>query len=328
MTLSEVKKAFFNMEAGKTPGLDGLRAEFYRTFISEVGPRICEVLNDVFKKGKLSDTQRMGLITLLFKKKGSRADLANWRPISLLNVDYKILTKILANRMRLVLHKIIQTCSVTGQSILDNAHLLRNVQDYVDQKNLGAAFVSLDQQKAFDRVDWGYLRQVLENFELDPNFRRWVEILYTDINSAVLCNGNISQTFSLTRGVRQGCPLSPLMYILSLEPLGCAIRSDPKIHGIKLPGGTKANVSMYADDTTSILPDERSIQQSFKLVERYEHASVAKLNQQKTNGVFLRDIIKKINRVIFTFLWGHTTEYVNRVSMFLPPFKEVWGSWI
>ena len=241
-TSAAVSTAPFTLpsRSSKTPGLDGLPAEFYRTFISEVGPHICEVLNDVLKKGKLSDTQRMGLITLLFKKKGSRADLANWRPISLLNVDYKILTKILANRVRLVLPKIIhvdQTCSVAGRSILDNAHLLRNVQDYVDQKNLGAAFVSLDQQKAFDRVHWGYLRQVLENFGFGPNFRRWVEILYTDINSAVLCNGNISQTFSLTRGVRQGCPLSPLLYILSLEPLGCAIRSDPKIHGIKLPGG-------------------------------------------------------------------------------------------
>ena len=204
------------------------------------GGHICEVLNGVFEQGKLSNSQRTGLITLLFKEKGSRKDLANWRPISLMNVDYKILTKILANRVSLVLRKIInadQTCSVAGQSISDNGHLLRNVQDYVDQKNLGAAFVSLDQQKAFDRVDWGYLMQVLENFGFGPNFRKWVQIIYTDISSAVLCNGNISQTFSLTRGVRHGCPLSPLLYILALEPLGCAIRSDSKIHGIKLPGG-------------------------------------------------------------------------------------------
>ena len=104
----------------------------------------------------MSNSQQTGLITLLFMEKGSHEDLANWRPISLMNVDYKILTQILAKRVSLVLHKIInadQTCSVAGRSISDNGHLLRNVQDYVDQQNLGAAFVSLDQQKAFDRVD-------------------------------------------------------------------------------------------------------------------------------------------------------------------------------
>ena len=117
MTLSEIERALFDMEAGKTPGLDGLPAGGGG---GGADTHICEVLNGVFEKGKLSKSQQTGLITLLFKKKGSREDLANWRPISLMNVDCKILTKILANRVGLVLHTIInadQTCSVAGRSI-------------------------------------------------------------------------------------------------------------------------------------------------------------------------------------------------------------------
>ncbi len=290
VTLAEVGAALSSMEAGKSPGSDGLPAEFYRTFFNEIGQDICEVLDSIFQQGGMSASQKTGLITLLFKERGEREDLSNWRPISLLNVDYKIITKILATRLRRVLHKIVspdQTCSVAGRTILDNAHLLRNIQDYVDQKSMGAAFVSLDQQKAFDRVDWGYLQQVLEKFGFGPNFRKWVKIAYTDIKSSVICNGHISEPFSLSRGVRQGCPLSPLLYILALEPLGCALRADPNITGVKLPGGTEARVSMYADDTTLILSDDRSVTESFRVIERYERASGAKLNQQKSHGVYL-----------------------------------------
>jgi len=406
VTLAEIKRALFDMDIGKSPGSDGLPAEFYKTFFSDMGQDICDVVNTVFEQELLSPTQRNGLISLLYKNKGSRDELTNWRPISLLNVDYKIISKILATRMRQILYKIInidQTCSVAGRSISDNAHLLRNVQSYVDQKNLGAVFLSLDQQKAFDRVNWGYLQQVLEKFGFGPNFRKWVQILYTEINSSVICNGNISQSFSLSRGVRQGCPLSPLLYILSIEPLACAIRADPNIQGVILPGGTEVKISMYADDTTLILSNERSIKQSFVLVERYERASGAKLNQQKTNGVFLgrwkyklsgpvdiswvtsakiigfyfgyndpsrtvwdekisdirkaiaawensdlsmkgkvtvvnnfilsklwylaevipppKNRVKLINRLVFQFIWGMKTEYVNRETLHLLPSK-------
>ena len=133
------------------------------------------------------------------------------------------------------------------------------MQDSVDQKNVGAILVSLDQQKAFDRVNWEYLRQVLSHFGFGTNFCRWVDILYSNIYSRVDCNGFLSPTFQLARGVRHDCPMSPLLYILALEPLGCAIRADARIHGLKLPGGSEAKVSMYAYDTTLILTDDISV---------------------------------------------------------------------
>ena len=401
--LSEVKSALHGMDTGKSPGSDGLPAEFYRTFFKYIGQDVCDVLNSAFAEGELSSTQKTGLITLIHKK-GDRNELNNWRPISLLNVDYKILSKILSTRVRQILHSVInidQTCSVAGRSILDNAHLLRNIQDYAEQKNIGLALVSLDQQKAFDRVNRGYLRQVLDKFGFGNNFLQWFDTLHNGINSSVICNGNISEPFSITRGVRQGCPLSPLLYVLALEPLGCAIRADSTIHGVKLPGGSEAKISMYADDATLILSDDRSIKNSFKVIERFERASGAKLNQQKSQGLYLgrwrgrRDgpvnipwvdsakiightfgkdrhnlwenkiseiesavknwegkeltmkgrvavvntfilskiwflaevdpprgrEVKRINRLIFPFIWGHKGEFVGRATMCLPSSK-------
>ena len=106
-----------------------------------------------------------------------------------------------------------QSCAVPGRSIKDCIHMLRNSIDYVEQKNLTCAIISLDQSKAFDRFSHVYLRRVLEAFNFGPSFRRWVEILYTDIRSSVYVNGFISEAFPISRGVRQGCCLSPLLYV-------------------------------------------------------------------------------------------------------------------
>ena len=118
--------------------------------------------------------------------------LKNWRPISLLNIDYKIATKALSNHLRKVLPLILsedQTCGVSGLCIFENPFLLRDTIDYVRSKDISAAIVSLDQEKAFDRVNNGFLQRVFESFNFGPNFRRWVEVIYTDITSMVINNG-------------------------------------------------------------------------------------------------------------------------------------------
>ena len=326
ITLEETKRALFSMGTGKTPGSDGLPAEFYKEFFNVIGNDMCEVINDIFQQGQLSPSQRTGLITLIFKNKGSPEDLTNWRPISLLNVDYKIITKILASRVQKILASIIhenQTCSVTGRSISDNAHLLRNIQDYVDQKNLSTAFVSLDQQKAFDKVDWQYLQQILNSFHFGPNFCKWIQILYSNITSCIICNGHISEPFGLSRGVRQGCPLSPILYILAIEPLAAAIRADKRIRGLKLPAGVEVKLSMYADDATLILSDDRSIVKCFQLVNRYERASGASLNPQKTKGVFLGRHKYRLDGPV-DINWGTSVKIIGIPFGYGDSVKKAW----
>lgn len=142
----------------------------------------------------------------------------NWHPISLLNVNYKLCARALAGRLFKVIQYVIalgQTCGVLGRFIGENVALLRNVIEYADEFNLPLAILSLDQEKAFDGLDWPFLFSTLSSMGFGPNFISWVKFLYKDIRSAVLLNGHSSRSFKPSRGVRQSCPLSPSsMYLL------------------------------------------------------------------------------------------------------------------
>ena len=173
LTLAECYEALGQMASGKSPGADGLPVEFYRRFWGLLGRDLVETLNYSFIHGSLSDTQRLGIIRLLFKKDDPLL-LKNWRPISLLNMDYKICTKVLANRLRRVISIVLsedQTCGIPDRSIFENLFLIRDTIDFVNYKELSAAIISLDQEKAFDRVNHGFLHRVLERFNSGPQFQ-------------------------------------------------------------------------------------------------------------------------------------------------------------
>ena len=122
--------------------------------------------------------------------------LRTWRPISLLNIDYKIMTKVLSNRLRTVLPFIIntdQTGAVPGRSIAQSISLTRDIIDYCNHKDIGGAILSLDQAKAFDKISWSFMYKALEKFGFGPNFIAWIKLCYTDISSAVKVNGYLSE---------------------------------------------------------------------------------------------------------------------------------------
>ena len=269
------------MKKFKTPGLDGLPAEFYQCFWSKLGDDLVDVLNYSLFNGLFPESMRLALISLLFKK-GDRLDLKNWRPISLLNVDYKIGTKTLANRLKTVLPSILnedQTCGVPGRSIFDNLRLVRDSICYVEQKGNSLAIVKIDQEKAFDRVSWEFLQKILERMNFGPTFRSFIQALYTAVASLVLNNGYKSRKFYLERGVRQGCPLSPLLYSLVAETLGNLIRKNNEIVGLPLPGSQKvAKLSQYADDTTVLVTTEASVRATFESTSIFELGSGSKVN--------------------------------------------------
>ena len=122
-----------------------------------------------------------------------------------------------------------------------------------------------------------------------PSFRAWIRLLYTDVHSAVVMNGFVLESFPVTRGVRQGCALSPLLYVLAMESLACAVRADPQIDGFPLPGGgdNVVKLSQYADDTSSFVCSDPSLHAMFGLFTKYERASGARLNQGKCCGLLL-----------------------------------------
>ena len=304
MTKKELYNALKQMPSNKTPGIDGIPAEFYLLFWDSIGDDFFEAVIDGFSRKKLSPSQRTAILKLLYKGDGlNKADLDDWRPISLLCVDYKIITKAYANRLKLVIGEIIhpdQTCGIPGRTIFSNLRLFRDVIHYTTERNLDGYLISIDQRKAFDFVDHIFLQKVLEKFGFGPTFRQVIATLYKDTTSHILLNGTLSLPMQISRGVRQGCPLSALLYVLIAETLAENIRSDKGILGIPVPGCPQTKISQYADDATLLIRKIRSIIQALVVINRFERASGSRLNRDKTKAFLLGGILGTANNNIPT----------------------------
>ena len=290
-TLNELSAALRGLQTGKTPGSDGLSTEFYLCFWDDLGELLLSVLNESFHAGSLAKSQYEGLLRLIYKKDERRLP-KNWRPISLLNTDYKLASKIITERLKKVMSSIVhqdQTCGVLGRTIFSNLHLVRDVLDFIAKTDEPAILVTLDQEKAFDRVDHEFMLRVLRKLGFGPSFCHWVGIFYANAFSRILINGALSSPVYLHRGVRQGCPLSPLLYVLVSEVLSTQIRKCKEIEGFLLPGagGLQFKISQYADDATSILKSEDSLSHMLNVVHKFELGSGAKLNTSKSEAMWL-----------------------------------------
>ena len=171
-TNKELLTALKGLQTGKSPGSDGLPTEFYLAFWDDLGDQVVLVLNEGFHLGVLTDTQREGLLRLLYKKDDKRL-AKNWRPFSLLNTDYKIASKAITERLKSVMSSIVhqdQTCAVVGRTIFSNLSLIRDVLDMINKTDETGILVSLDQEKAFDRVDHEFFYAYFSEVWLWPRF--------------------------------------------------------------------------------------------------------------------------------------------------------------
>ncbi len=208
---------------------------------------------------------------------------------SLLCSDYKLLSKTLANRIAGVMDGVIhpdQTYCVPRRSIFDNVSLVRDVLDVSKLLNLDCGLISLDQEKAFDRVEHCYLWRVLEAFGFCQNFINCIKVLYSDVESILKVNGGLCAPFSVHRGVRQGCSLSGMLYSLAIEPLLQQIRA--KLHGICLPNcENNLIVSAYADDVIVMINRQSDIQVLSRLLKTFNGLSSARVNWSKSETLLL-----------------------------------------
>ena len=288
----ELFEALINMKNGKSPGSDGLPAEFYKHFWYLIGDTFCNIVNRTLHyENELSSTQRLSIIKIFHKNGKEKTDLGNYRPISLLNTDYKIIAKTLANRLKKVLPYIIhndQSFGIKGRNIQDNILLIKSLLDYIEQKNLGSIFLNVDQEKAFDRVSHKYLLLTLRKFGFGPKYLKWIKILYTNIESKISINGYLSVIIKILRSVRQGCPIAPLLYICVIETLLIKIRSHVLIRGIKSPtSNEQIKLSAFADDTSFFLKDIKSTEAVIHTFQNFGKASGARINKDKTVSIWL-----------------------------------------
>lgn len=286
ISLEELGRAVKSFKKNKVPGIDGLPIEFYDLFWDLVGGDLLDVYNESWAKGVLISTMREGCISLLYKK-GDKKEIKNWRPVTLLCVDLKILSKVVFLRLQSVIASVVnsdQTCGIPGRLLTDNLALVRDIIEYVKDRNVPLCLLSLDQEKAFDRLNHSFIMLILVKMNFGPAFCSWIHLLYKDCFSRIIINGVLSEPFKVLSGVRQGCPLSPLLFVLGMEPLACAIRQDSGIAGIIAPGSGKQDikVTLYMDDITVFCSDNASVTKVFWHCDKFALASSSKINMGKS----------------------------------------------
>ena len=283
--MKECSAALLELKNNKSAGCDGFPMEFYKFFWNKIQNF---VYNSYLWSGQnkmLSTNQERGIITLVPKKGKDPCKLKNWQPFSLFNVDYKILTKVLAMRLQKNLNKIIspdQVGYIKGHFIGVNIRTTADILTYCQLNTKEKALISLiDFEKAFDSINWSFLLKSLQTFNFGNSFISWVKTLYTDIESCVNNNGKSSNFFKLERGIRQGCCLSALLFIIVAELLAISIRTNKLIHGVKIQQD-EFKICHVADDTTLFLRDTCSLKIVLNLLDEFSVISGLKINKDKT----------------------------------------------
>ncbi len=232
---------------------------------------------------------RQGTITLLYKK-GDTRDVRNYRPITLLNTDYKLYAACLAQRLSGAASRFVsptQLGFVPRRVITESSHLTKLLQAYLEENDEPGLLLALDWEKAFDRCSWEFLHEALRALGFGPRFRR---ALMACSNPAappqrvVSLNGAHSRPFHLHSGVPQGCPLSPSIFLVFIEALSRAVLADPRLPGIRA-GEESHKLTQFADDTLLFLNDYSELPHVWALLESFERASGFKLNRHKTEIV-------------------------------------------
>ncbi|CAM2112532.1 unnamed protein product [Caretta caretta] len=287
LTLAEFSEA---MLTNKSPGMDGLTVEFYRAFWDILGPDLVTVWAESLQSGVLPLSCRRAVLALL-PKKGDLRDLRNWCPVSLLSTDYKIVAKAISLRLGSVMADVIhpdQTYTVPDRSIFDNLFLVRDLLELGRRDGLSFALLSFDQEKAFDRVDHGYLVSTLQAFGFGPQFVSFLWVLYASVECLVRLNWTLTEPVSFGQGVRQGCPLSGQLYTLAIEPFLCLLRR--RLTGLVLQEPElRLILSAYADDVVLVVQDPGDLARVEACQAIYSAASSARVNWVKSSGLAVGD---------------------------------------
>ena len=275
ITKEELKLTLEKCANNKSPGNDGLTKEFYLHFWSTIQDKLFESYLESIRTGKLSTSQRQNIIILLEKAGKDKTLIKNWRPISLINFDTKLLSKTYAERLKLVMPSLVhpnQVAYVKNRFIGEGLRTIDETMEYTRRKNIEAYAVAVDFEKAFDSIDWNYLWEALESYNIPSNFIDKLKLLYSDIESCVTNNGTSTPYFKITRGVRQGDPIAAYLFTLAIELLAINIRNNSKIIGIKI-NDTEIKLSIYADDLTGLVVGTESIKELMSIIHEFKNYS-------------------------------------------------------
>ena len=251
LSVREIGEALYAMKHNKSPGSDGLPAEFYKYFWADLKFIVMRMVLSCYELGVMPPSLQEGIITLIPKTGKPRNKINSYRPITLLNTSYKILSGSIANRYKKVIGKLVdpaQSGFIKGRFIGDNTRLMSDIMTYLKDDKRYGLFLSLDIEGAFNTVSWKFIRAALAKYNLPSEIIRWFNLMNEGTYARILYNGHLSNKITLYRSCRQGDPVSPYLFLLAIECLAARVRQNKNIKGITI-GGVETKVSCYADDT-------------------------------------------------------------------------------
>ena len=223
VTDEEIFTAIWSPKAFKAPRPDGLHAEFFQRFWHIMRGSVREEVKYVFRERKVPDYLNRTNIVLIPKNQGPES-ISNFRPISLCNLVYKIVSKIIVSRIRSLLNHLIspsQATFVPGRRGVDNAIIVQEIIHIMGKakRNVGYMALKIDLEKAYDKLEWSFIKGMLSKFNFPENLIKLMMSCISSISTSILFNGGSLDSFLPTRGIRQGDPLSPYIFILYIELL-------------------------------------------------------------------------------------------------------------
>ncbi|KAF3973512.1 hypothetical protein CMV_003065 [Castanea mollissima] len=223
----EIHKAIFSLKPYKAPDMDGLHARFFQHFWSVLGHFVIEEIQAVFHSKRIPNYLNRTLVVLIPKREGLETP-SHFRPISLCSTVYKVISKVIFNRIQPHMHHLIsllQAAFILGRKGLDNMIIAQEILHSMEKKKgrIGTMALKINLEKAFDRLEWSIVREVLDHFNFPKNIIDIIMACIPSTSVSILFNGRKLEPFTPTRGIRQGDPLSPYIFILCLEYLGILI---------------------------------------------------------------------------------------------------------
>uniref|UniRef100_A0A669DIK2 Reverse transcriptase domain-containing protein n=1 Tax=Oreochromis niloticus TaxID=8128 RepID=A0A669DIK2_ORENI len=290
ISISEVLPAIRRLKLNKSPGTDGLTSEFYITFADQLAPFLLNVYIESLINQSLPPTLSQGLLTLIPKPKKDPTYIDNWRPICLLNNDYKILAQIFAKRLKAVLNDITdetQSGFMANRHISNNIRLVFDLIDYADLCRDDSFILFVDFCKAFDTIEHGFIFQALDKFGFGSYFQNAIKTMYKNVNCSIKLQAGTSPRFNLNRSIRQGCPISPYLFLICAQLLSDYIKRSP-LKGITI-ADKEIFISQLADDTTLFLKNASQVQMAINTINAFSLASGLHLNIGKCELLALRN---------------------------------------
>ena len=265
-----------------SPELDGFTPTLYTFFLSLI-PILCQTFNNSYIRKQLTPTQSLALIKLISKTSNPKI-VKNWRTIALLNTDYKILTSIISTRLKPILNSIIShkpQCGLPNRQIFNNHLNILSAINYTNDFPQPLAILQIDFYKAFDSISHDFILSTASKLQIPATLINWIQIFFSNLSAKLNLNDTLSTPILFKCGIRQGCRLSMLLFLIGIKPLTQKILSSTKIQGISF-GNTSLKVSHYANNLTLFISFPDCFTPIREIIEEFFFFSGLKINQSKT----------------------------------------------